>query len=87
MASRKRLKKSIKFICSTLFADCVALNLCGQMPREKAEKYMAEILALNTEYVARISHTQKGAEKTFYKKLRAEFTEKVNALSEAIIKD
>ncbi len=86
MASRRRLKKSIKLICSELFADCVALSMCGQATREKSEQHMAEILAIHSDFVSRISHTQKGAEKLFYKKLRAEFTEKVNALSESIIK-
>ena len=86
MASRKRLKKSINLICGELFADCVALSMCGQADKETLSGFMAEVLAIRAEYVARISHTEKGQERLFYKKLRTEFTDKVNELSDRIIK-
>lgn len=86
MANRKRLKKSINIISSELFADCVALSMCNQANKEELNKLMAEILELRAEYVARISHTEKGQERLFYKKLREEFTSKVNDLSERIVK-
>lgn len=86
MANRKRLKKSINIISSELFADCVALSMCNQANKEVINQLMAEILELRAEYVARISHTEKGQERLFYKKLREEFTSKVNDLSERIVK-
>lgn len=86
MANRRRLKKSINLICGELFADCVALSLCGHDEEEKLKNLMAEVLALHGEYISRISHTEKGQERLFYKKLREEFTEKANALGDAIIK-
>lgn len=86
MANRKQLKKQIKATTAELFADCVVLGLCGQSEREKLEPVMADILALHNDYVARISHTEKGQEKLFYRKLREEFAAKVSALSERIIK-
>lgn len=86
MASRKQLKKSINLVCGELFADCVALSLCQQADKEALQALMAEGLALQSEYVSRISHTEKGQEKLFYKKLREEFTAKSNELSEKIIK-
>ena len=45
-----------------------------------------KLIAVYNEYVARISHTQKGAEKIFYKKLIADFTETINQLAEDIVK-
>lgn len=86
MANRRRLKKSINIICSELFADCVALSMCGQSDGEKLKGLMAEVLAMHGEYISRVNHTEKGQERRFYKQLREEFTEKANALSEAIIK-
>ncbi len=86
MANRKRLKKSIKIITGELFADCVALSLCEQGDTQQLKSLMAEVLSIHNEYVARLSHVQKGQERLFFKKLREEFTEKVNNLSERIIK-
>lgn len=85
MASRKRLKKSINLICGELFADCVALSLCNQADRTALEKLMAEIIAVRVEYISRISHTEKGQERLFYKKLHEEFAQKTSALHEKII--
>ncbi len=86
MASRKNLKKTIKNLCGELMADCVVLNMCKDANHEAIEKIMNDVAAIYSDYVARISHTEKGSEKLFYKKFRSEFTEKFNALAEAIIK-
>ena len=85
MANRKQLKKSIRKITGELFADCVALSLCQQADRDKLEQMMQEVLNVHNDYVARISHTEPGSVKMYYKKLKQEFTEKVNDLSERII--
>ncbi len=85
MANRKRLKKSIKIVTGELFADCVALSLCQQGNEEKLQGIMAEILVLHNDYVARISHVEKGSERLFFRKLRSEFTEKVNNISDRIV--
>ena len=85
MANRKQLKKSIRKITGELFADCVALSLCQQADRDKLEQLMQEVLNVHNDYVARISHTEPGSVKLYYKKLKQEFTEKVNDLSERII--
>lgn len=85
MASRKQLKKSINYICSELFTDCMALRMCEQ-EHEKSDRLMAQVLQLHAEYVASISHVLKGQEKQSFKKLREEFIQKVNALSEEIVK-
>ena len=44
---------------------------------EKLEIIGQEILALNVEFVKRISHTEPGSVRLFYTKLREEFSEKV----------
>lgn len=86
MANRRKLKKSIKQITGDLFADCVALSMCQQADQETLEGLMKEVITLHTEYVSRISHTEKKAEQKFYQQLKKEFTEKANDLSERIVK-
>lgn len=85
MANRKRLKKSIKIVTGELFADCVALAHIGQGDSEKLQGLMVEVLALHSDFVARLSHVEKAEEKKFFKKLRDEFTQKVNDLSNRIV--
>lgn len=86
MAKRKDLKKSINLICGELFADCIALSMCGQGNNEAISQLMTEIIEVRADFISRISHTEKGSERLFYKKLREEFTEKANSLSDRIIK-
>ncbi len=86
MANRRKLKKNIKQITGDLFADCVALSMCQQADQATLDNLMKEVLALHTEYVSRISHTEKKAEHEFYQNLKQEFTQKVNDLSERIVK-
>ena len=77
MANRKQLKKSIKKITGELFADCVALSMCQQADPEKLDELMAEVLVLHNEFVARISHTEPGNTREFYKKLQNDFNSQV----------
>ena len=86
MANRRQLKKSIKMVTGDLFADCVALSMCQQADQETLNGLMEEIIVLHSEYVSRISHTEKGSVKAYYKKLKTEFTEKVNDINDRIIK-
>ena len=85
MANRKQLKKSIKMITGDLFADCVALSMCQQADQAKLDELMKEVITLHTDFFARISHTEKGCEREFYRKLKDEFTNKVNDLSSRIV--
>ena len=47
---------------------------------EKLESIEQEILALNVDFVKRISHTEPGSVRLFYAKLRQEFSEKVQSI-------
>ena len=86
MANRRNLKKSIKYICGEPFADCVALNRCGQADKEKIETLMANLLVLHGDYVSRLSHCERGHGKVFFKKLREDFTREINELADKIVK-
>lgn len=86
MANRRTLKKQITAACSDLFADCVALSLCPEANAEQLNALMQEVLTLHADFIARVSHTEKGSEKLFYSRLRSDFDQKTDALSLAITK-
>ncbi len=68
MASRKQLKKDINYIIGDLFTDCLIQNLyVPGTDKEKAVEVMSRILKVQQEYVSRISHTEPGNVKNFYK--------------------
>lgn len=79
MANRRDLKKSINHIASELFMETLvnALYVPGT-DKDKADKLMSEILDMQNEFLSRVSHTEPGNVKGFYKKLRADFNAKVD---------
>lgn len=85
MANRRDLKKNINYICSELFAECVAMmhyNL--NVKQEDVDNIMARILWMQDEFISRVSHTEPGNVKGFYKKLRADFNAQVEEIVNSI---
>ena len=80
---RRELKKSINNLCSELFAECIALNRYENVDKDRVANVMESILMMQADIVSRISHTQPGANKIFFKKLR----EDLIARTEEIIDD
>ena len=80
MANRRRLKKAINNICSDLMLVNVVVLQDKPQLTEKLESIEQEILALNVDFVKRISHTEPGSVRLFYAKLRQEFSEKVQSI-------
>ena len=85
MANRKDLKKAINYIAGELFTECIicSLNL-SEEGKQKADKVMTDILNMQNEFISRISHTEPGNVKGFYKKLREDFSTQVNGIVTAI---
>ena len=65
---------------SGLFTEIVLIDA----DKDKADELMSEVLKMQDEFVTRISHTEPGNVKVFYKKFRADFNAKVNEIIEAI---
>ena len=76
MASRRELKKNVNYIAGELFTEC----LINSMFIPGTDK----VMKMQDEFVTRISHTEPGNVKGFYKKFRADFNAKVNEIIEAI---
>lgn len=84
MTSKKNLKKVVKYICDELLTDCTALSLCAGQPIEGLDDLTADVLNTYNDFVKRLSHIEKGSEREFFKKYRAEFSEKVNDISDKV---
>ena len=85
MASRRNLKKTVNYITGELFTECVVhLNYVPGTNKEKAQNLMADILKTQDEFISRISHTEPGNVKGFYKNFYVEFNQKVNEYIDAI---
>ena len=87
MASRRELKKTVNYISGELFSECLINSMfVPGTDKAKADQLMAEILKMQDEFVSRISHTEPGNVKGFYKKFRSDFNAKVNEIIDAIAK-
>ncbi|MBE6287860.1 MAG: hypothetical protein E7099_06705 [Mediterranea massiliensis] len=85
MAKRRTLKKNINYITGELFAECLIYSFnVSDTDKVKADALMIEILNMQDEFISRISHTQPGNVKTFYKKLTEDFNAKVEAITQAM---
>ena len=87
MASRKELKKTVNYIAGELFSECLINSMyVPGTDKKKADELMGEILAIQQEFISRISHTEPGNVKGFYRKFRSDFNAKVNDIIDAIAK-
>ncbi|MDE6217010.1 hypothetical protein [Bacteroides sp.] len=85
MASRRNLKKNINYIAGELFTECLVNSLyVPGTDKQKADELMAEILKMQDEFVSRISHTEPGNVKGFYKKLLSDLNAKVDEIIDAM---
>ena len=85
MASRRELKKNVNYIAGELFTECLINSMfIPGTDKAKADELMAEVLRMQDEFLSRISHTEPGNVKGFYKKFRVDFNAKVNEIIEAI---
>ncbi len=83
MASKRELKKTINYVCSELFAECVANSIYSTKRDEKdTNALLHSIVAMHNNYVCRISHPEPGMPT---KKYYADLKEKLNGEISEII--
>ena len=86
MASRRKLKKIIHNISESLIIDALTLSLIEDTDKEAANAIIQETSLMEQDFIQRISHTEPGAVKLFYKKLVEDFVNKSSELAERITK-
>ena len=71
---RRLLKKQVNYIAGELFAECVVLTqVVPGIDEKKVDDLMTRILYMQDDFISRISHTQPGNVKGFYKAFKADF--------------
>ena len=82
---RRILKKQVNYIAGELFAECVVLSkVVPGVDSQKVDELMARVLYMQDEFICRLSHTQPGDVKGFYKAFRADFQAQVDAIIDEI---
>ncbi|MCQ2109944.1 MAG: hypothetical protein MJY79_00420 [Bacteroidaceae bacterium] len=83
MASRRTLKKTIDYVVGDILTECiVCYNYIPGVDAEKVLAVMNEVTRIDSEFIKRISHTEPGQAKMYYRELRKEFGEKISAAIE-----
>ncbi|MBQ4526358.1 MAG: hypothetical protein IJA00_09885 [Bacteroidaceae bacterium] len=82
---RRLLKKQVNYIAGELFAECVVLTqVVPGIDEKKVDDLMTRILYMQDDFISRISHTQPGNVKGFYKAFKADFQAQVDAIIDEI---
>ncbi len=85
MAKRRILKKQVNYVIGELFLECtVVAKLTPNVSREKSDAVLLRILEVQNDYISRISHTEPGNVKGFYKKFHEGFQVEVDSILEQI---
>lgn len=80
MASRKNLKKTVNFIVSELFTQCLVQKAVKGTDDDKVREVLADILNLQSEFLSRTNHTEPGNVKGFYRKYYDDFNAQVDVI-------
>ena len=87
MASRRELKKNVNYIAGELFTECLINSMfIPGTDKAKADELMAEVLRMQDEFVSRISHTEPGNVKGFYKKLNEDLNKEIKVVADELAK-
>lgn len=86
MANKRYLKKSINYICSELFSECVAASLYSGKPnQENVDALLTAILAVHANYLSRVSHPEPGMKaKAYFRDLIGKFNKEAADLVDQI---
>ena len=86
MTNRKDLKRAINYICSDLFAECVAASLySGKPDQENVDALLSSILRIHSHYIRRISHVEPGMPaKKYFQDLTDGFNKQVGEIIDQI---
>jgi hypothetical protein len=85
MASRRRLKKYVNYISGELFLE--GFIRYWKMPAGEdkgADEFLSEVMMLQSEFISRISHTEAGNVKGYYRKFHEDFRARVTAMEEKL---
>lgn len=84
--NKRQLKKSINYVCSALFAECMAASLHTDAKFEDTLKsLLASILLTHSDFISRVSHPEPGiTPKAYYRTLVNDFNKEASGLVDQI---
>lgn len=85
MAKRRILKKRVNYVIGELFTECTVVSrLVPGLDTDKVDALLVRILNVQNDFVCRISHTEPGNVKGFYKAFRTDFQKQVESIIDEI---
>ena len=79
MASRRNLKKNVNYISDVMVGLCLIERTNANEEKTKTiDGLFMKALTTRKDIISRISHTEAGSVKAFYKKLKEDFNESNN---------
>lgn len=74
MASRRNLKKDINYVIGDIFTECLIYKeLVPGTDAKAADELIVDLLRIDNDFIARISHTEPGKAKEYYRNLVKDF--------------
>jgi len=87
MASRRNLKRDISYVIGDIFTECLIYKeLVPGTDKEAAEKLIVDLLRIDNEYTTRISHTEPGKAKEYYRALIKDFQKEISEVIDKLTK-
>lgn len=86
MANKRDLKRTINYITSELFAECVAASLYnGKNASADVDGILSSVVMIHNDFISRVSHPEPGiSQKQYYKKLTVEFNKQASEVIDQI---
>lgn len=87
MASRRNLKKDINNIIGDIFTECLIYKeLVPGTDQEAADALIVDLLRIDNDFNARISHTEPGNAKEYYRTLVKDFQNQITEVIDKLTK-
>jgi hypothetical protein len=87
MASRRNLKKDINYIIGDIFTECLIYKeLVPGTDQEAADALIVDLLRIDNDFNARISHTEPGNAKEYYRTLVKDFQNQITEVIDKLTK-
>lgn len=87
MASRRHLKRDINYVIGDIFTECLVYKeLVPGTDKDEAEKVIVELLKIDNEFTTRISHTEPGNAKQYYRTLVKDFQASISSVIDQLVK-
>ena len=87
MARRRNLKKDINYIIGDIFTECLIYKeLVPGTDKEAADALIVDLLRIDNDFNARISHTEPGNAKEYYRTLVKDFQNQIKEVIDKLTK-